>query len=305
MSKRRNIIAAGLSLTLLVGIPGQAAHAAADRIETVTLELEYSVEAGTSVGEESVKAKAEGAGYSVLSWEVLNGAFEWESGMVPEVSIRLQSLDDRKFGYIGRKNLKGKGQKFSFLSSKREEKDTITTICVRLEPVRAVPETIGGVTLSEQGIGAWKPDDGAGSYELRMSKDGETLPGSITAYGTVYSFADMISDAGSYSFQVRSVSRTDGATKGEWSQSEPCVFQEESLSEVKEAQMNMESGKWYQESENWCYTNPGGLPAVSRWQQIDGNWYYFNENGYMSTGAVEWNHKIYDCGDDGIWKEGV
>lgn len=59
------------------------------------------------------------------------------------------------------------------------------------------------------------------------------------------------------------------------------------------------NGQWIQDGKGWWYKNIDGSFTKNNWQYIRSKWYFFDEEGYMKTGWISWEDKLYYCADSG------
>lgn len=289
-------------LAVLAGgmmVPHTVYGAEITRITSVNLTIHSEIEPGGPVGEETIEVVTENNHCTVSSYEVINTQMYWEEASVPEVKIDLYAADNYKFSYIGAKNLKVNGKKADFISSKRDEKDTLISIVVRLNPLYKDVDRkeVEGVELSSDAIASWKQLESAEKYEIRLYRNEKAVGEPVAAYGIMYDFSQDMKEAGDYYFKIRPISKYDGKTKGLQAISNNITVKEDSGTAARE-EISME-GKWIQDQTGWRYENPGSVNPFFQWQFIDGSWYYFDPDGYLVTGWVEWNQKSYYCQEDG------
>lgn len=274
------------------------AYADMVRIEGVSLEVRARIEPGEGIGEETVDASSLQEGkYQIVDCQVLNRGFSWQASCVPEIELKLQAGTDYKFSYIGVKNVKVKGGAFEFVSSKREEKDGVLRLRLKLEPLYSKIQAVETAALSSDGTASWSDTDSAGSYQLIFWRDGKRVTPVLTAYGTRKSLGSYMTEPGSYLLQIRPVSRYDDKYKGDWTKSEGGVITKEDLVRIRESKekggSTSDEGKWIQKEGGWSYLNPGDVYAVLQWEQIGKSYYWFDKEGIMATGWIKWKASWY------------
>lgn len=217
---------AGLAVILAVLIsmlPAVPAYAQIERIRGVTLDIRSDIEPGEEIGEESIDIHSSQQGrYSVTGWEVMNEGFYWEDSSVPEVKITLTSLEGYKFSYIGEKNLKVQETSYEFISSKRDDEDTVCVIRLRLKPLYSKIGAVEGSKLGPDGLAQWDNMESAAYYEVILFCDGKRAGSMKTVYEEQYQFGDDITKGGYYTYRIRPVSKYDETCKGAWTESQSC-----------------------------------------------------------------------------------
>lgn len=292
-------VLAGIVLCLLPGTMCSHALAEESRITKVSLEITADFEQGEDVREEDIQIYTDSSLYKIDEWKLLNEELKWEGMTVPVVEIVLSQADEPKFSYIGANNLTVKGTKFTFVSSKRSEKDTILNLIIKLPPIEGEIERIEGweINLDHHGIVSWPYSDSISLYKLEIYRGGTKI-GEQSTYGTVASIQGMITQPGNYSVKLSGVSKYEGTWSGYGGRGEAVYFGQDQIDAFDEPAQSLE-GSWIENSGFWYYANPGDHLAVAQWQEIEGKWYFFNTQGVMVTGWVEWNKKRYYCSQDG------
>ncbi|MCC8026557.1 MAG: hypothetical protein LIP16_14820 [Clostridium sp.] len=297
--------AAGITACLLLGMTAQTAFAASDRIAMISLEITDTIDIGEYVSSDDIHITGDSSRYQIDGWRVLNEEAVWEGSMTPLVEIEFSSINWGNFSYIGKKNLRIKGTKWEFVSSRRSNDDENLTLTLKLAPLKAEPEqeATERALLEPDGVASWELNETAGSYSVRLYRDGTLIGEESPVYGTLFSFQDQITQAGSYYYKLRAVSKYDGEAGGGWTQSEERYFDEAAIAAFREPDPELFRGSWSQRGSQWCYVNPGNHLATAQWQQIDGKWYWFDSGSVMGTGWITWNKKQYYCQEDGSMLE--
>lgn len=324
------LIAAALTLT------GGAfcAWAAGSRtpIETVSLHIESTIEAGSSSG--NVSATAKGSGYRVGYVEILNDDNDWVGGMRPRVEITLYANSGYYFNNSSKKMFSFSGEDVTYVTSRRDSDKTELTVTIKLEKLDNGDLSVSGLEWDEaSGIAMWDDNPNAKYYQVKLFWDGLSLTSLRTTYEDYYEFAGSITRRGDYHFEVRAVG--SGSEKGDWESSDTWYV---TSREADDLSYNYEpsgggpgvsssgsygsyapggpgdtgyspggpgssqGGYWCLDQYGWWFRNADGSYPRNNWQVINGSYYFFNESGYMRTGWIPWNNQWYYCGPDGaLW----
>lgn len=217
-------------------------------------------------------------------------------GYQPEMRVRISPVngsadDDNYFkGNYRSSNVTVKGG--TFLSASKSGDDLV----VKLK-VKPIEGTFGAPSDAywkdnARGTAKWtKPDgDGTGRYEVVLRR-GSTKVHSIETSATSYNFYPYMTSAGTYTFRVRTIAKTNKeenyGTKSEWTESDEWYIAKEDVSDG--------SGR----DDNHGSSGPNGNTRVG-WQYIDGYWYYYYPDGsYQKNGWLYVGDKWYLFQSDG------
>lgn len=298
MKKRiRAGILAGIVLCLLPKTLCSQVLADGSRITKIALDVTTDFAPGESIEDEDIQIFTNSNTYKVDEWKILNEETVWEGAVVPVVEVVLSQTADPKFSYIGADNLTVRGADFTFISSKRSEKDTILNVIIKLMPIAGEAETTAAIYLDSNGIVSWVPDEHTSYYRVKVYQENHLLK-EISTYGTLVSLQEIITQSGNYRVKISGVSKYDGKDKTDWEVSDDRYFDERMIAAFTLPAESLE-GQWKKSGEDWFYVNPGEHPAAAQWQFIDGKWYFFDAQGIMQRGWVAWNEQWYYCAEDG------
>ena len=151
------------------------------------------------------------------------------------------------------------------------------------------------------GKGMWGEVPEAGTYEVKLYRDGGPVFGKDHIEQNLYFFYIYMKEAGTYTFQVRSLPK-----EGEEAWSKPSEWVWSDSFDVPEDEANERNGgRWLQEGNRWKYQKENGVLAVQGWKSIGGQWYLFDSDGYMLTGWQKTGGKWYYMDDEsGMMKAG-
>ena len=277
---------------------GSAVPAMADndkRITSVSLEITSDIQVGEDMTNDSIDVESSSSRYTVDSWEILNTGFMWMEDDVPQIKVYLTAEDGYYFSLTSSK-VRLKGAKY-VTASKR---DSSTTLMITMN-LPSLAESVGEietVTLGEDGIARWDETTGAGSYEVRVQRDGKNTGTTETVRTASYDLKEFLGRPGVYSVRVRPVNKIKQDIKGQWTDSNT-FYVDSSLAEDFRMGRVKVGGRWEEEGSQWRFREVDGSYASSKWKEIEGIWYYFDVNGYMMTGWIEVDGKWYYCDTTG------
>ncbi len=277
---------------------GSAVPAMADndkRITSVSLEITSDIQVGEDMTNDSIDVESSSSRYTVDSWEILNTGFMWMEDDVPQIKVYLTAEDGYYFSLTSSK-VRLKGAKY-VTASKR---DSSTTLMITMN-LPSLAESVGEiekVTLGEDGIARWDETIGAGTYEVRVQRDGKNTGTTATVRTTSYDLKEFLGRPGVYSVRVRPVNKIKQDIKGQWTDSNT-FYVDSSLAEDFRMGRVKVGGRWEEEGSQWRFREVDGSYASSKWKEIEGIWYYFDVNGYMMTGWIEVDGKWYYCDTTG------
>lgn len=217
----------------------------------------------------------------------------------PVAIIVLETDEHHYFSGLKRSDFYLEGAGASFLRATKQ-KNTQITLAVRLAELGPGQlEAPRSLLWNEKGIALWESVAGAGSYSVRLRKDGKVIGvhSAVTA-GTQYNFASQITTPGEYDFQVRANGAYKNTQDSDWATSPPFLADQQTLAFIQTYAPLSDGalGRWIQDETGWWYQYISGSYPVSDWREIDDEWYYFNEHGYMA--ADQWIEGFY-VGADG------
>lgn len=292
--KRKRLIAAALAAVLTLGMAGMTSYGASrTKISSVSLKVEAEIVVGTDPDEQEImiEPRSERVNYSVMDYEFLDTAFVWQEEDVPRLKVTLAAEDGYYF-YLNTSDVTVRGA--SVEKADRGDDNETLTVTMTLPPLAEQVTEIDEESMVWTGDTTvqWEPSIGAGSYDVKLVRDGNTVGATKTITGITYDFSYAMTKAGSYSFKVRPVNRLKPENKGRWVESQLKTVDAAMAERIR---ANGSKGSWLQDDKGFWYRNADGSYTVSNWQQIDGLWYYFDENGYRKTGWIEVGGKSYYC----------
>lgn len=304
MSKKKMIgmITIAALMAGLMAMPVMAASR--KKIKTVSLKVEASITPETRVGSEDVDVEVkDSAKYSYDTYEVNNSGFEWEATDVPELTIYLRAEDSYYFAVTKLSDVKVDGATL-VKASKQDSSETLKVV-VKLPSLSEYVADFSEeetVTLTDNGFAVWNPISGAGSYEVMVYRDGNTVGVTArTATESNYNLKNEVTRPANYQVKVRPVNGENASNKGKWVESNSVYYNADQVKAIRagEAGGLPVSGEWKSDTTGWWYQHSDGTYTKNAWEEIDGKWYIFDENGYMRTGWIDWNGEKYYCDNSG------
>ena len=276
-SKKRLIAAAMAGvLAMMSAFPGYAASR--KKITSVSVSIKADIEPETDFGQEIIEIESSSNRYSVDGYEILNEGFYWTEDMTPEIRITLTADDDYYFTALTKDKVTLKGGA-EFKKSTRQQSSSVLLLDVTLSSLQNSLKDMEGITLSDNGIATWPAISTAGSYEVRVYREGKIVGTSLeTNINSANCRERMMKPNETYMVKVRAVNKYD-----------PTVNTASGT-----------TGEWKQEAdERWWYRRADGTYPANKWEELGGKWYFFDENGYMKTGWIDWEGKSYYCSENG------
>lgn len=297
------------ALAAAVVFPAGAAESRTP-IESISLHIDSSIEAGSSSGKVSITTGD--SEYRVGSVEITNENDDWKGGMQPRVTFSLYAYSGYYFNSSGKSIFSFSGDDATFVTAKREDDKSTLTVTIKLDKLDNGDLSVSGLYWDESsGTANWDENTSAKSYQVRLYRNDSSVTSSRSTSNTYYEFAGDITRKGDYYFEVRAVG--SGSEKGDWESSDTwyvTAAEADDLSYeyypssgggpgVSSSASGSSGGYWCLDQYGWWYRNENGSYTVNNWQVIDGLWYFFNESGYMRVGWIPWNNQWYYCGPDG------
>ena len=133
-------LAGMIGAALLAALATGTALAAESRskITSVSITIDSDISVGDSGG--SVTASANGSNYDVTDVDIVNDDGEWVDGDVPRVEITLEADGDYYFTSMSKAKVTLKGDKATYVSSRREDSSSTLIITVKLDDLEGTME---------------------------------------------------------------------------------------------------------------------------------------------------------------------
>ena len=297
MKQRRKLVGMIVMAVLLMVLAAAPVYAASrKRINSVSVVVTSDILPETKYGDENVEVEVRSGRCSYDYYDIENVGFEWTETDVPEITIYLRADDGYYFSLTNASSVKLTGA--TYVKATKQDSSESLVLTVKLP---SLAESVGeqtDITLSEGGYAVWDPVRGAGSYEVRLYRNGTGMNVTIlTTPNDYYDFSSMMGKPGSYQVKVRPINAVNTDNKGEWKESQGINVTQEMAEAIRSgsAVKMPVRGTWNQDDKGWWYRHNDGSYTTNNWEQIKELWYFFDENGYMKTGWVDWNGKQYYC----------
>lgn len=289
--KGKRILSLVLAVTVAAGLSSMTSMAASrKKITTVNLTVSAEVVPGGSIFDQHAEVTAKTNKIDVGEYEFANNGFQWYEQDVPRLTVKLYAQEGYYFSVPSTGFTINGG---TYVKQEREDLSQTLIVTIDLPRVGDVAQSITSAEWGSKTLAVWSPAAGAGSYEVKVYRDGKHTGGVKTAVGTSLDVSESLGKVGNYTFRVRPVSKQISGNKGDWVESSSNYVDEAAAQQIRSSSGN--KGGWKQDAIGWWYANTDGSYPFASWQNINGQWYFFNEKGYMATGWIEWNGKQYYC----------
>ena len=287
----RKILSLVLAVTMAAGLNSMTTMAATrKKITTVNLTVTADVIPGGSIFDQQAEVTVKTGKMDVGEYEFTNSGFQWYEQDVPRLEVKLYAQEGYYFAALESGFTINGG---TYVKQVKEDSSQTLTVTIDLPRVGEYAQDITSAEWGSKTMAVWSPAAGAGSYEVKVYRDGKHTGGVKTAAGTSLDLSESLSKVGSYTFKVRPVSKQNSENKGNWVESSVNYVDAAAAEQNRTASGN--KGGWKQDGTGWWYGNSDGSYPAGIWQNINGQWYFFKENGYMATGWVQWDGKQYYC----------
>ena len=231
-SKKRLIAAAMAGvLAMMSAFPGYAASR--KKITSVSVSIKADIEPETDFGQEIIEIESSSNRYSVDGYEILNEGFYWTEDMTPEIRITLTADDDYYFTALTKDKVTLKGGA-EFKKSTRQQSSSVLLLDVTLSSLQNSLKDMEGITLSDNGIATWPAISTAGSYEVRVYREGKIVGTSLeTNTNSANCRERMMKPNETYMVKVRAVNKYDPTVKGDWTESNSVYISGEKVAQFK------------------------------------------------------------------------
>lgn len=302
MKYTKKVLLLLVAAVLLLGLTTFSAFAASrKKINSVNIKITANIQPDTKYGDEQIDVEVRGGKCSFDNYEIENFGFIWEADDVPELTLYFTADEGYYFALAKASSIKMTGASY-VSASKRDSSETLI-IKVKLP---SLAETVGDdiqVRLYDSGYAVWNEARGAGSYELRLYRNGVGVGATLqSTTETHYDYRSVMNRPGSYTVKVRAVNYLVPDNKGEWSELSELTLDQAMVDAIRNGEAGglpaHYVGEWMMDDTGWWYRYNDGTYAQNIWVEIDDKWYFFAETGYMQTGWIEWNDKKYYCSEN-------
>ena len=292
------LLVAVAALAGITAIPTMAASR--KKISSVNVSVESEIEPETKYGDENIEVTVRSSKCSFDYYDIENVGFEWTQEDVPEITIYLSADEGYYFSLTTASSVKLTGA--TYVKATKQDSSETLKLTVKLP---SLAEGVGEqteVTLTNNGYAVWDDVRGAGSYEVRLYRNGTGIGASVlTTKNAYYNLQDMMTRTGSYSVKVRPVNKINTDNKGAWGESTTINLTAEQVDAIRSGTAGgmPVRGTWIYDDRGCWYKHSDDTYTKNGWEEIKGQWYFFDENGYMKTGWVDWEGKRYYCAKSG------
>lgn len=286
------------TMVAAAAVPAYAAKR--NPIKSITFSIKADIVPETEYGEEKIEFESSSNRFSIDDYEILNEEFMWTADTVPHLRVIMTADDDYYFTSLPKDKIKIKGGA-EFVKSDREDSNSTLLLEIRLPSLDTTLRDLENVTLTQNGMASWDAIGAAGSYEVKVYRDGKAVGAAMeTKTNSVNCREKMTKGSAGYTVRVRPVNKSDSSDKGEWIES-PNVYIDEAQAAQFRENPTGGLGEWVQSPENgrWWYSIAEGVYPASCWYEIGDKWYFFDGEGYMQTGWIQWEGKEYYCTENG------
>lgn len=299
------------------------AFGATKPISSVSVRVDSKLEAGGklpdigiggSASEGGVSVSSSGSTYHVSEAEwVDKSKNELKASEEPQMRVTLEPEDVSEHYFPA--SYKSSSVKISggtFVSARRDGDDLVVTLRVKgIKGDFGQPEE---AFWNENNLGEarWEePENSSGYYELQLLRDGKQVYKVAQTSSRQYRFYPYMTEAGDYTFKVRSIPVTDAQKKyggkSEWTESGELTITERYVSDGKgkeESEQALRPGTserigWNKGDSGWTLRLPDGRLCTNEWYCYNGLWYHFDTEGRMQTGWYQENGNWYYLYPDG------
>lgn len=276
-----------LSVTLN---PITASAATKKKINTVKLTIEADIAVSESTKSTQVEIKTPSGKFEVTSYDFMNDGFEWLETDVPRLEIILSAEEGYSFATTDNSFYITGG---TYVEQQKEDYNQTLRLIIDLPPVNEFTQAIESAQWIDDHTASWSKSEGAGTYEVRLYRDGKSSGAIKRTEQTSINLAGSMTKAGTYSFRVRPVNRGNADKKGDWVEA-PLKYIDGVRASANKRIYEASNG-WKKDEIGWRYEISNGSNVVNDWKLINDQWYFFDEKGYMTTGWINWNGKDYYC----------
>jgi len=283
----------------LVTLPAYAASR--KKINSINISVTANIQPETKYGDEEVEVDVKSGKCSFDFYEIENVGFEWVEDDVPELTLYFAADEGYYFALAKASSIKLSGA--TYVSASKQDSSETLVLKVKLNSLAETVADETEIVLHSSGYAVWDEVRGAGSYELRLYRNGTGIGASLlSTTDTHYDFRSMMSRPGSYSVKVRPVNKLVSENKGEWVESAVLTLDQAMVNAIKNGDAGgipvRITGDWIKDDTGWWYRHSNESYTRNNWEEIDGKWYFFGEDGYMQTGWIEWDGKLYYCSEN-------
>ncbi len=336
MNRKKHTLLPALLLAFLATVGATTVFAAEKTISSVTLRLDVDIDPGETLPEidivnDSDSGESFNGGvcisnssdrYAIVEakW-ITSTSKEMTVGYQPEMRVRLEprSTGNDDYWFKGTYRSSNVHVKYgTFISSSKNNGDLIVKL--KLQPIKGNFEAPTNVYWKDnaKGIARWEAPEsgGTGRYQVELRRGSNRIH-SVETGSTTYNFYPYMTQAGTYTFRVRTIAKTereeDYGKKSEWIDSDEIYLAKEEVSDGSGKNNQPISGGpgntgnpagntvvgWQKINGYWYYYYPDGSFRRNGWEKVSEKWYLFNEDGQMLTEWQTVNNRTYYLNSSG------
>lgn len=300
MKKWKQPLALVMTAAAIAGMMVMPVYAASrKKIKSLSVSVESNIQPGVQYGDEEVEVEVKGGHCSYDYYDIQNDGMEWGEDDIPEIIIYIEADEGYYFSLTKASSVKLSGA--TYVKATKQNSSETLALKVKLPSLAESVGEVTNVVLTDGGFGYWDEPHGAGSYELRLYRNGEGVGASyLTTNDSQYNFQNMMGKPGNYMLKVRAVNKVNQDKKGVWTESDNVEISSDHAAAIRSGDTELVrplKGEWKHDGINWWYEHSDGSYTKNNWEMIDGKWYIFDSEGYMKTGWVNWNGTEYYCSE--------
>ncbi len=319
------LLAAGMSM-----LAALTASASGHVISSVTIRVSSGLEpgdefpaidygSGTTASDGGIVVSVSGGKYDITGADwVTSTSGTIKVGDTPRMKVRLSPTDDYYFkGSYRSSNVTVKNG--TFVKSSKSGDDLVVWLKVKAVKGDFEAPTDAYWKDNAKGTAKWEAADNndTGKYEVVLRR-GSSKVATVETTSRTYNFYPYMTVAGTYSFRVRTIARTDAESdygkNSDWADSDEIYIAQEDVSDgsgrqdlgtgVVSSPGSVAGAGWIQSSGHWYYRYPDGSYKKDGWLLVGGKWYLFRSDGVMLTGWQFRDNYNYLLGNDGAMLTG-
>lgn len=211
------MLLAGIMVFLCTGT--SVAAETREKISDIRLNIDSTIEAGSSNGSVYVSIADGASSYRVGSVEIVNEDDEWMGGMTPRVTVDLYANSGFYFAGTSRNIFSFYGDDATYVTARREDDKTNLVLTIKLDKLDNGDLSVSDANWDESsGTAIWEENPAAKYYQVKLYRNDSSVSGIRTTHENYYEFAGDITRRGDYYFTVRAVG--SGSEKGDWESSD-------------------------------------------------------------------------------------
>ena len=302
--KKLSAIALASVMSASLVMPAFAATTNYTYIEALSVDIDYSIEAGNDEWEFDITCGTNGVYIDEDDIKVTNAPDDgeaWGDNIRPKVTVvlRAETDDYYRFKDIAKTDVTITGDEYySYTVSDTSKKVTLTITLPKLEYPDDYWESLLEIDEYEwsetDGIATWEENENATSYEVKAYRGSTALTSVIKTTETEYNFSQYFTRKGDYTFKVRAV--YDSNNKGEWYISDELSVDAEEAEDIKNAGASYtgSSSSVTTTTAPSTSTTTSSLPSYvvkGTWGTSNGKWTFKDSNGvaYKNKWAAVYN----------------